>query len=86
MVLSSTLADLVRARAIVAAVAAAKVIPPGARAVLQEAVRQVLAVGDPDLWSVVLLWSHRLPVQIDESDDDEPAVPLDPADDDGDDA
>jgi hypothetical protein len=60
-------------------------MPPGARVVHKEAVRQVLAVGDPALLSVRLLWSRRLPVQIDESDDDEPGVPLGLADDDDDD-
>lgn len=57
----STLPDLVRARAIIAAVAADQVMPPGAQVLQKSAVRQLLSVGDPDLWSVVLLWSHRLP-------------------------
>jgi len=66
---TSPLPDLVRARAIVAAVASSEVVPVGARVLCKEAVRQVLATGDPDLWSLVLLWSHRLPLQLEVADD-----------------
>lgn len=72
----STLPDLVRARAIVAAVAADGVMPPGAQVLQKSAVRQVLSVGDPDLWSMVLLWSHRLPVQLDDDAGSEFGVPV----------
>lgn len=68
---TSTLPDLVRARAVVAAVAEMAEIPTGAQVLVRAAVRQVLLVGDPDLWSVVLLWSHRLPMAP-EGDEDTP--------------
>jgi hypothetical protein len=42
----------------------------------QDAVRQVLSVGDLDLWSVVLLWSHRLPVQLEDDAGGEFGVPV----------
>ena len=69
----STLPDIVRARAIVASVAACEVIPVGAGVCRKEAVRQVLAVGDPDLWSAVLLWCHRLPRR---NEEEEAGVPI----------
>ena len=80
----STLPDIVRARAIVASVAGSEAIPVGAGVCKKEAVRQVLAVGDPDLWSAVLLWCHRLPVRVDE-EEEEDGMPLGGDDDDDDD-
>jgi hypothetical protein len=62
----SPLPDLVRARAIVAAVAASAVIPKGAQALNRGAVKQVLQVGDPDLWTALLLWSHRVVLPADD--------------------
>lgn len=59
---ASSQPDLERAKAVVAAVAAAPVIPTGAQVLEREAFRQVVLSGDVDLIAVVLCWADRLEV------------------------
>lgn len=56
---SSSAADLARAKAVVAAVASAKVVPLGARVLEREGMRQVLMTGDVDLLALVTCWAKR---------------------------
>lgn len=62
---SSSAADLARAKAVVAAVAGAEVVPPGAQLLGREGIRNVLLTGDLELLSLVMLWVNRLPAPVD---------------------
>jgi hypothetical protein len=57
----SSEADLVRAKAVLAAVLAAEWLPAGARLMRGDCLKQMQRIGDVDLLALVVFWGHRLP-------------------------
>jgi hypothetical protein len=54
-------ADLVRAKAVLAAVVGAEQLPAGAQLMRRDCLKQVQRVGDVDLLALVVFWGHRMP-------------------------
>jgi hypothetical protein len=57
----SSEADLVRAKAVLAAVVGAEQLPAGARIMRGDCLKEVQRAGDVDLLALVVLWGHRMP-------------------------
>jgi hypothetical protein len=54
-------ADLVRAKAVLAAVVSAEQLPAGAQLMRRDCLKQVQRAGDVDLLALVVFWGHRVP-------------------------
>lgn len=68
---AASLPDLERAKAVLAAVAAAQAMPAGAKICTREAFGKVLDTGDLDLIAVYMCWLERLESQPDPDGEDE---------------